>query len=195
MLLRISAVILLLAIFSAGCIQKKPERLAKKESPVSSELMAMVAEQERARDSADLDAEAIAGLTGLTGLRQEHRHAVYRFVAKALIREPEDLYRAALLLQSADETTGPEICLQAHLLAAEAAEKGLEPAKFLAAASLDRYLVLVGGLQLYGTQYYNDDGILRLYPCDTTTTDSLRAVWGGPPLDSLKAEVEILNKR
>jgi len=164
MLLRITAAILLLAIFSAGCIQKKPERLAKKESPVSSELMAM----------------------------EEHRHAVYRLMAKALIRDPEDLYRAALLLQSADETTGPEICLQAHLLAAEAAEKGLEPAKFLAAASLDRYLVLVGGVQRYGTQHYNDDGILRLYPYDTATTDSLRAVWGVPPLDSLKAEVEAL---
>ncbi len=195
MLLKTTAIIILLAVFSAGCIEKKPERLARKESPVSSELMAMVAEQERVRDSADLDTEAIAKFTGLAKLRLEHRHAVYRLMAKALIREPEDLYRAALLLQSADETTGPEVCLQAHLLAAEAAEKGLEPARFLAAASLDRYLVLVGGLQLYGTQHYNDDGILRLYPCDTSTTDSIRAVWGVPPLDSLEAEIEILNKR
>ncbi|HUV31595.1 MAG TPA: hypothetical protein VMY05_10970 [Acidobacteriota bacterium] len=116
-------------------------------------------------------------------------------MAKALIREPEDLYRAALLLGPDDESTAAEVCLQAHYLAAEAASKGHMPARYVAATSLDRYLVLSGRLQLYGTQYLKDDaGKYRLYPYDTATTDSTRAEWGVAPLDSLIARVGALTE-
>ncbi|UCC45104.1 MAG: hypothetical protein JSU65_04090 [Candidatus Zixiibacteriota bacterium] len=171
---------------SFSCIERKPERLAKQESPVTTELAAMVEELEQFRDSLSADQET------LVAVRKRHRDAVYRLVAKALIREPQDLYRAALVLEA--EEGEAQICLLAHYLAAEAARKGYQPARFLTAACLDRYRVLSGSSQAYGTQHYKgSDGLFHLYPIDSTTTDSVRAVWGVPSLDSLEAEIEAMN--
>jgi len=182
--------IALLLLCNLSCIERKPERLEKKESPVSAKLAAMVAELEALSQDTALAAEQLAAV------RQRHCREVYRLMAQALIREPANLYHAALVLQQANESAGRDILLQAHYLAVEAAQKGYEPAKYLAAASLDRFLVLGGHRQLYGTQRYtSSEGVCQLYPYEPTTTDSARSAWNVPSLDSLLAGAEALNSR
>ncbi len=173
----------LLAVSS--CVQRKPERLARKESPVSAQLAEMVTEQER------FMADSLVPLERRENILKTFRETTYSLIAQALIREPVDLYRAALILQSADQSAGPECCLLAHYLAANAAEKGYDQARHLAAVCLDRYLVFSGQPQKYGTQHFNDSlGRPCLAPLDTLTTDSERVVWDVLPLEQLKARLE-----
>lgn len=61
-----------------------------------------------------------------------------------------DLYRAAVILLHGSE---PKDYLTAHRLAVLSAVNGHRPARWLAASSLDRYLMSIGQPQVYGTQF------------------------------------------
>lgn len=61
-----------------------------------------------------------------------------------------DYYRAALVFQHAYK---PDDVLFAHVLATVAASRGSVDALWLAAATLDRYLVDTGKQQVFGTQF------------------------------------------
>lgn len=61
-----------------------------------------------------------------------------------------DLYRAAVIFQHGDS---PKDFLTAHRLASMAAISGDRAARWLMAASLDRFLMSVGQPQVYGTQF------------------------------------------
>jgi hypothetical protein len=60
-----------------------------------------------------------------------------------------DFYHAAFVFQHSSE---PEDYLKAHHLAVIAISKGYD-ARWISAATLDRYLLSVGKQQIYGTQY------------------------------------------
>jgi hypothetical protein len=168
-----------------ACIQRKPERTVKKESPVTGELASIVEEDSALRVNLDIPDTARARVS------RRNRDVVYRLLAQALIVEPEDLYRAALVLQHSEQPAARECCLLAHKLALEAVEKGYPRARFLAAAALDRYLLLNDRPQKYGTQYTrNRAGQYVILPYDTQTPDSVRAAWDVPSLDSLQVELK-----
>jgi hypothetical protein len=93
--------------------------------------------------------------------------------------EAADLYHAALLFQHGDLA---EDAWRAYELAREAADQGEEPARWLAAAAFDRWLMYQGKPQKYGTQYVIDGIRHRLWDVDPATTDAERAVWNVPPL-------------
>ncbi len=184
----VTTALLLLGGFS--CIERKPERLEKKQSPVSADLASMVAEIE------ELSHDSMTTKEQLVMATEAHCHEVYRLIAQALIRDPSDLYQAAWILSHADTSAGAGVCLLAHYLAVVATEKGYKPAKYLAAMCLDKHLIRINSPQLYGTQYYNDSqGVYWLYPMDSTTTDSARVAWDVPPLVTLKARLEALNAK
>lgn len=114
------------------------------------------------------------------------RNRVYDLVAQALVREPEDLARAAQVLLACDLAGGDADCLLAFYLAKNAADKGMEDARPLAARCVDRYLVRSGQAQRFGTQMIADSlGNWMLAPVDPNTTDSERAAWGVPSLEEL----------
>ncbi len=76
------------------------------------------------------------------------------------VTTPDDLYHAAFLLQHSnpahpDDT--PELYLLAHALAEAAAFEGHAEARWLSAATLDRYLQFTGETQFFGTQQQQDD--------------------------------------
>ncbi len=73
---------------------------------------------------------------------------------------------------------------QAHALARRAAELGHRTN--LAAAAYDRWLLIQGKPQKYGTQYQWDG---TLYPVDPAMTDEERAAWLVPPLAQLQTDV------
>jgi hypothetical protein len=178
-----------IAIIAGSCIERKPEHLTKKESPVSGELSAMVAESESLQSDGKVSSEVRQGII------MRHHQTVYDLLSQSLLIEPIDLYRAALLLQDTVSQPCAETWLLAHYMAAEAARKGYEGARYLAAASYDRYLLARGHPQKYGTQQERDRfGRWYIPFYDTLTTDSERAAWDVPPLEKLKASASSRNK-
>lgn len=109
------------------------------------------------------------------------------------LEERLDYYHAAMVLQHSKK---PEHYKLAHELCSEAIKLGLEKAKWLYAASLDRYLINSGNkFQKYGTQYKKEkDEPWYLCPVDPTTTDEMRAKYNVPTLRELKEQVKEYNK-
>lgn len=91
----------------------------------------------------------------------------------------EDLYAAAWIFNHGDIA---DEARQAHDLARRAAEQGHKPARWLAAAALDRSLMYAGRPQRYGTNIVPDGTGWRVWDVDPATTDAERAKWDVPPL-------------
>jgi hypothetical protein len=107
---------------------------------------------------------------------------------------PKDLEAAALILQHG---TVANDYWHAHTLAMRAVKLGDSSALWLAAATIDRYLVAKGELQMYGTQTHVDAKTNQLEPApvNPTITDEERARWHVPPLkDALKNTRTILEQ-
>jgi len=103
-----------------------------------------------------------------------------------------DHYHAAMILQHAHE---PDDYLLAHELCIVAVGKGVEQAKWLAAASEDRYLMNIGRPQRFGTQYRIDgtDGKWSLYDIGEGVTDGVRRGFNVPPLYEAQEYAEKMN--
>lgn len=78
--------------------------------------------------------------------------------ARTLLAKPghsgEDYYYAAFLFQHGQEA---DDYLFAHILATEAVALGYGRAKWISAATLDRYLQQIGQKQVFGTQYVGEN--------------------------------------
>lgn len=81
---------------------------------------------------------------------EQRRRLVSAMLAKGQVQTGEDLHDAALLFQHGESA---DDYLLAHILAVEAVIKGDDKSKFLAAATLDRYLQFINKPQVFGTQY------------------------------------------
>lgn len=110
----------------------------------------------------------------------ERRQELDRLAAAGHIQSAGDYYCAALLLQHG---TLPEEFRRAHDFAAEAMRRGSLPARWLFAATLDRWLVATGRPQQYGTQYVRiGTHGYAIYTVDPAVTDAERAQYDVPPL-------------
>ncbi len=191
--MRRTILVTLLGLFVVGlisCIQRKPERAVKQDAPVTGELQTISEVDSAMRVNLDIPDST------LFRENAHNREIVYDLLSRALIVEPSDLYRAALILQHADPASAKEACLLANKLATEAAEKGYPRAKFLAAAALDRHLIFSNLPQKYGTQYTrNRAGQYMILPYDSQTPDSARIAWNVPPLDSIQAELKAMSPK
>jgi hypothetical protein len=114
--------------------------------------------------------------------RERRVKALY---AAGLLNTGADYYHAAMILQHA---MTPDDFLLCHDLSVVAIAKGEPKGKWLAAASMDRFLVSVGRPQRFGTQYgATRPGFpIRMSPVDSGVTDRLRSELGVPPLAELK---------
>jgi hypothetical protein len=81
---------------------------------------------------------------------EQRRRLVSAMLAKGQVQTGEDFHDAALLFQHGESA---DDYLLAHILAVEAVIKGDDKSKFLAAATLDRYLQAIHKPQVFGTQY------------------------------------------
>jgi hypothetical protein len=123
----------------------------------------------------------------------DRRQRVLAILEKGGAREAGDYVHAAMVYQHG---TSPKDYDRANQWAAKAVE--LDPeypgARWLAAASKDRFLMWSGKPQLYGTQFKKDkDGPWYLWEVDPKITDEERARWDVPPLARAKSRVEALN--
>jgi hypothetical protein len=100
-----------------------------------------------------------------------------------------DLFHAAWLYNHGES---PADAQRAHELASDAAKQGHSRARWLAAASFDRWCMYEGRPQRYGTQFVPDGKRYRLWDVDPSTTDADRAEWDVPPLaDQLRRAEEM----
>ena len=96
-------------------------------------------------------------------------------------RTGADYYHAAMILQHALEA---DDYLLAHELCVVAVSLGEKRAKWLAAATEDRFLMNFGRPQRFGTQYRADQAGTNwsLYPVDPGVSDAQRRAFNVPPL-------------
>jgi hypothetical protein len=128
-------------------------------------------------DQADRHGELPADLSERD---QRRRHRVEQLLAEGTVVDPDDLFCAAMVLQHGADRAHFQ---RAHELAKRAAELGsTRLARWLAAATYDRWLMSGGLPQKYGTQYRFANGRWVLHEVDPTTTDEERARWDVPSL-------------
>ena len=113
---------------------------------------------------------------------QARREQTRALIDADQLQVADDFVHAAFVFQHG---TTPEDFKTAHELAMKAVE--LRPdymrARWIAAASKDRYLLHIGKKQIYGTQYEKVDGEWVLSPIDSSAvTDEERKRWGARPL-------------
>jgi len=85
----------------------------------------------------------------------KRREEVHRMLDAGEVRTGNDYFRAALVYQHGERH---EDFLLAHVLAVDALSLGNKRARWLAAATLDRYLLSVYQPQIYGTQFEYSQG-------------------------------------
>jgi hypothetical protein len=123
---------------------------------------------------------------------EKHRQRATQILAEGGAKTSDDYYHAAMIFQHG---SAPADFEQAHKLAVKAVELDAsnDAARWLAAATQDRFLMNQNKPQLYGTQFKKVDGKWILYPVDPSITDEERAQWNVPPLDAAKRRAEALN--
>ncbi len=114
----------------------------------------------------------------------QRRAQVAELLEAGAAKTGEDYYAAALIYHHGDKLKD---FARARELAAEAARLGHPKALRLAALAWDRWLMMAGKPQRFGTQYQRapDGTEFRLYPVDPSVTDEERARWGIPPLEEI----------
>jgi len=148
---------------------------------VNEELQALLTADQEDRAGGNLSSDALE--------RDRVRLRRVKELLKAgAAEDAEDFFCAAMILQHGSAL---EDYWQAHELAKASAEGGHAPARWLAAAAYDRWLMRQGKPQHFGTQYFAmAGGPLRLWEVDPTTTDDERAGWDVPPLRDALERVE-----
>ena len=121
-----------------------------------------------------------------------HRVEILQLLQQGKITQAVDLYHAAMIYQHGT-------CADHFKLANELAERsmtlGYPPARWLYAASRDRYLLAVGRPQEFGTQLHWDKVRGWYMPAlDFRTTDEERAKYNVPPIAELWGRIRNFSK-
>lgn len=121
----------------------------------------------------------------VVGPRDRAREArVLQMYSSDMLHTGKDYFHAALVLQHSQTA---DIHLLAHELSIAAIIKGNAEARWLAAASEDRFLMNIDRPQRFGTQFRSaQGGGMRLYKVDPMVRDSLRRQLDVPSLDEAK---------
>ncbi len=125
---------------------------------------------------------------------QARRKEVLEILARNEAKHSDDYFYAAMIFQHGESV---EDIAEAHRLALKAVELDgkNERAKWLAAATKDRWLMKRDEPQLYGTQFRKSGDVWIQHPVDPRVTDEERARWNVSPLRQSRRFVEELNKK
>lgn len=124
----------------------------------------------------------------------EREAATRNLLAAGQLQTGKEFREAAFIFQHSHE---PDDYLMAHTLAMIAMTKGDQGASWIAAATLDRYLMAIGKPQIYGTQFMMPAGQpVTQDPFNRTLiSDDLRKVLGVPPLKEQEKSRKALGGR
>jgi len=144
--------------------------------------------QEDQADRTPPDGKSIDWKT--VGARDLMRQALVReFYSKNKLRTGRDYYNAAMILQHGGT---PQDYLLAHELCIVAASKGNDEARWLAAATEDRFLMSIDRPQRFGTQYVSKgpNATYLIYRTEPGVTDELRRALDVQPMAGREGELE-----
>ena len=155
---------------------------------VNAELFQLYREDQADRqgDLSKLDWNVVSARDG------QRRARVEAILGKGGAKVSDDFFHAAMVFQHG---LSPAEFLRSHELALEAIKRDPknDRARWLAAASKDRYLMNTGKPQLYGTQFRKENGKWILHPVDPKVTDEERRKWNVPSLAEATARAEAMN--
>ncbi len=173
-LTRIFCSVLALTVLAGPGIVRAQE--AHSQSAISGELAEMYR-----TDQADRQTSQVRGKK-LAERDRQRRNRAMEILRQGALATAEDYYHAAMIFQHSNpgaEDYSPQQYLLAHTLAMIAGFKGHEKAKWLSAASLDRYLTFTKQKQFFGTQYQQDkNNLWRPGDYNRMLTDTLRGEFG-----------------
>lgn len=125
-------------------------RLVSASYPSNAEMRAIFeADQADRRAGPDIDWSVVAPRD------RARRERTLELLNAGLLRSGDDFWHAAFVFQHGGETRS---YLLAHSFATIAAARGRSDARWIAAATLDRYLQSIGQQQVFGTQYLTRPG-------------------------------------
>lgn len=177
-LIKTSIILLLAFILSQNAYANE-----KKETAIAAELVKLFSEDQADRNQSNLniDWEAVS-------IRDEQREMrVKELLSSGSLGSGTAYFHAAMILQHAST---PDDYLLAHDLCIIAISKGEQNAKWLAAASMDRFLVNIGRQQRFGTQFISNKSFRppRLVQVDPNVSDFLRTEFNVPTLENAKKQ-------
>lgn len=123
---------------------------------------------------------------------RERRERVLEILAANEVVTPKDHFYVAMVLQHGEE---PDDYLLAHVLATVAAFDDVPAAKWLSAATLDRYLQNIERPQIFGTQFLKKGEQWSLEPLTELFGDAVRKAYKVPSLAVARSQVERMNSR
>ena len=192
-----------LSIPLVGCaLALAPAPLPQDGAPSQKEISRELAEMHR-EDQKDQNEWTMEGDADFSRRQKVRRDRVLEIVELELLDGVEDYDHAAVLLQHGD---GPEDFLLAHMLSVPCGLENIPFGRFMTAATLDRYLMIVGyggdrggfGLQIFGTQSSSEfpgDVVYEEYPAHYVD-ETLRQIYdAGPPLRLTSEAKKELKKR
>lgn len=164
---------------------------APQRGPASTELEAIFSADQADRQVDDIRAIDWDAISTRDREREARVKELYR---QGAFESAADWYHAAMVLQHASE---PADYLLAHDWCVAAIALGSEPARWLAAATLDRYLDHQGKPQQFGTQYRSDSpgAPWKLSPVDGAITDQLRTIMHVPTLAEAERREAEMNRK
>ncbi len=154
----------------------------------SAEMAAIFEADQAARRSTDIDWNVVSRQDA------ERKRRTREMLNAGELRTGNDFWAAAFIFQHGGLA---QDYLLAHVLAVHAVSLGSERARWIAAATLDRYLQSTGASQIYGTQYRSSPGqpaTMEPYNQDLLT-DRLREGARVPSLaeqEERRAEIEAM---
>jgi hypothetical protein len=155
------------------------------------------AELARLYEEDQADRMPVAGKSinwSVVGPRDKKRQArVFELYEQGELRTGKDYRRAAMVLQHAEK---PDEYMLAHEFCVVALSKGDRDARWLAAATEDRYLMKIGRPQRFGTQYRSSgpNAPLKLYEVGQGVTDGLRRELGVPSIAQAREQEARMNE-
>ena len=165
---------LLLVVSVSGCTSSR-------EASTDNDRLAALYDQ----DQADRRLGDDADWSAITRRDAERRREVQALLDAGSVRTAADQYHAAMVFQHGSDSTSFR---KARDLAREADRMGHGPARWLAAAALDRHLLSIGESQHYGTQFEVQGDMWYLSPIDSTAvSDAERQRVGARTLDEIRA--------
>jgi hypothetical protein len=177
-LLLVIAVFLGMIVFRAG-----QETMAQTKNETDNpELVKLFNQDQDDRDPQKLSAKDfdVNALAARDAARQERVMELYKQNA---LKTGNDFLHAALVMHHGLK---PEDFLLAHELCIVAVSKGNATARWLAAASEDRFLMSIKRPQRFGTQFKQEQDKSKRYQVGEGVTDDLRKLFGVPSLKQSK---------
>ncbi len=164
----LSLVLLMLALSARGQTATPPAQSSQ--PPDNAHLTTLYNVDQSAREGDHID------WAKLSQEDEQRRQAVHHMLDVGEVRTGSDFYHAAMIFQHGQN---PDDYLLAHILAMDAVAQGSKEARWLSAATLDRYLLSIWQPQVFGTQFHGLPNTTASMTHDrinpAIVTDSMRA--------------------